>query len=170
MSPTARPMPCHFCDYIWSLGGRAMRVEQIPPRARERLAILEVGTPVSEAAGLMARPHTDLVVICDLGIMRGVVTKTDIVAEVIRRPPELALAARLDTIMTREVVSCRADDALVDVWLTMESRDLQRIPVVDVADRPIGVVYTRDALRALLNEVEIEGGQLRDYVVGIGYR
>ncbi len=57
-----------------------MLVEQMLPRARERLATINAGAPVKEAADLMSKPHTDLVVVCDQdGGMVGVLTKTDIV-------------------------------------------------------------------------------------------
>lgn len=60
-----------------------MHVKQMLPRARERLATIGVNAPVIEAADLMARPHTDLVVVCDEeGSMVGVVTKTDIVKRI----------------------------------------------------------------------------------------
>jgi len=44
-----------------------MFVEQMLPRARERLAVSEGEAPVREAAALMSRPHTDLVVVCNYG-------------------------------------------------------------------------------------------------------
>jgi CBS domain-containing protein len=57
-----------------------MLAEQMLPRARERLATIDAAAPVKEAADLMSKPHTDLVVVCDPdGGMVGVLTKTDIV-------------------------------------------------------------------------------------------
>jgi CBS domain-containing protein len=147
-----------------------MFVGHILPRARDRLATIEVTAPVRDVAEMMATPHTDLVVVCDGGVMAGVVTKTDIVAQLSRCPVETGVAATVDTIMTRDVASCRAVDALADVWRLMQARGLQRIPVLDPASRPIGVVYTRDALESLLRDVEIEDELLRNYVAGVGYQ
>lgn len=59
-----------------------MPVEQMLPRARQRLAVIEVEAPVMEAAALMSKPDTDLVVVCDRGDMVGVLTKTDIVGQI----------------------------------------------------------------------------------------
>jgi CBS domain-containing protein len=53
-----------------------MLVKQMLPRVRERLAVIEAEAPVREAAYLMSKPHTDLVVVCSHGDMVGVVTKT----------------------------------------------------------------------------------------------
>ena len=71
--------------------------------------------------------------------------------------------------MTREFAYCRADDPLVNVWRVMKEREFQRIPIVDARRNPIGIIYTRDALQALLREVEIEDELLRDYIHGVGY-
>ena len=54
-----------------------MLVNQMLPRAR--LAVIEAEAPVREAAYLMSKPHTDLVVVCR-GDMVGVGTKTELSA------------------------------------------------------------------------------------------
>ena len=41
-----------------------MFVEQMMPKARERLATIDAAAQVTEAAALMARPHIDLLVVC----------------------------------------------------------------------------------------------------------
>jgi CBS domain-containing protein len=81
-----------------------------------------------------------------------------------------SVAVRVDAVMTRKVVSCQADAVLLEVWLTMKERGLQRIPVLDDHGRPFGIVYARDALQLLLGEAEDEEALLRDYVTGVGYR
>ena len=72
--------------------------------------------------------------------------------------------------MTREVISCRADQPLQDIWSIMKQKSLQRIPVVDQSNRPIGIIYARDALQNLLGEMKDEEGLLRDYVMNVGYQ
>lgn len=59
-----------------------MLVEQMLSRARQGLAVIEVEAPVMEAAALMSKPHTNLVVVCDQGDMVGVLTKPDIVGQI----------------------------------------------------------------------------------------
>ena len=147
-----------------------MFVKQMLPRARERLATIGAGSPVREAADLMSRPHTDLVVVCDQdGGMVGVVTKTDIVGQ-IRQCEGHGCVARVDTIMSRGVVSCQPSDPLHDIWSLMKERGLQRIPIIDGDRKPIGIIYARDALQNLLGESESDETLLRDYVMGIGYQ
>ena len=52
----------------------------------------------------------------------------------------------------------------------MKARGLQRIPVVDQVGNPVGIIYARDALQALLGEVESDETLLRDYVMNVGYQ
>ncbi len=147
-----------------------MIVEQMLSRARERLAAIGTGASVKEAADLMSKPHIDLVVVCGPeGAMAGVLTKTDIVGQM-SQCAEGGCTARVDTIMTRAVTACRPSDVLHDVWLVMKERGLQRIPIVDQAGKPVGIIYARDALQALLGETENDEALLRDYVMSVGYQ
>lgn len=146
-----------------------MIIANILPRARERLALIEAEAPVKEAAALMSRPHTDLIVVCALGAMVGVLTKTDIVGQ-IGRCMGAGCTARVDSIMTRDVTYCRTHEILLDVWLVMRERGLQRVPILDDARRPLGIIYAREALQALLSEAENQDELLRDYISGVGYR
>lgn len=146
-----------------------MIVKNILPRALERLAVIEAEAPVKEAAALMSRPHTDLIVVCDHGDMVGVLTKTDIVGQ-ISRCMGAGCTAKVDSIMTRDVTYCRTHEMLLDVWSVMRERGLQRVPIVDDGRRPIGIIYAREALQALLSEAENRDELLRDYISGVGYR
>lgn len=109
-----------------------MIVRNILPRALERLAVINAEATVNEAAALMSKPHTDLVVVCAHGKMVGVLTKTDIVGQ-IGRCVDAGCAARVDSIMTCNVSYCRTHEILLDVWSVMRERGLQRVPIVDEA-------------------------------------
>ena len=147
-----------------------MFAEQMLPQARERLAVIAAEAPVREAAALMSRPHTDLVIVCDQGgAMVGVLTKTDIVRQM-GRCGGSGCVERVDAIMTREVASCRAGESLRAIWSMMKERRLQRIPLLDQGDTPIGIIYARDALQGLLGEADNDEALLRDYVMSVGYQ
>lgn len=147
-----------------------MFVEQMLPRVRERLMTIEAAASVKDAAEVTSRPHADLVIVCnETGSMVGVITKTDIVVQIARCGAG-GCTARVDKIMTREVFSCRANEWLQDVWTAMKARGLQRVPVVGEDGKPIGILYSRDALQSLLGEVKDEETLLRDYVMNVGYR
>jgi predicted transcriptional regulator len=72
-------------------------------------------------------------------------------------------------VMTKEVLACRPGDLLNEVWSRMKDRGLKNIPIIDQDCRPLGVLNARDALQALMQEVENEEALLRDYVMCAGY-
>jgi len=147
-----------------------MIVRRILPVARERLITIRDDALLMEAANLLGDRHTNLVVVCnDGGAMVGVVTKTDVVRR-IGHCHGSGCTTAVATVMTQDVTYCRPDDLLQDIWSIMKERSLPYIPIVGQDFNPLGVINARDALLALLEEVEHEGSLLRDYVMGIGYR
>jgi CBS domain-containing protein len=146
-----------------------MLVEQMLARAGKRLAVVDVHASVKDAADLMVQPATDLVVVCRDGALAGVVTKTDIVVHV-SRDSGSSLSTTVEAIMKGDVVACRSFDPLGDVLQAMKRHGFHRLPVIDDKRSPIGIVYARDALQCLLEEVEIDDELLRDFIAGVGYR
>ena len=61
-------------------------------------------------------------------------------------------------------------DALLDVLSTMKKSGFVHLPVIDERLKPSGVVYSRQALRALMADGKYEAELVRDYVMGIGYQ
>lgn len=146
-----------------------MLVEQLGPEAGRHLVTITTDALVREAAILLAQPEVNLVVVCRHdGTMAGVVTKTDVVNQ-IGQCTGCSCTMRVDEIMTRAVTSARPHQWLNETWTVMKERGLQNVPILDEISRPIGVIYARDALQALLGEVENEEALLRDYVTCVGY-
>jgi len=147
-----------------------MLVEKLLPVAGERLVAIGDNAPITDAARLLSRTtQTKLLVVCSpSGVAVGVLTKTDIVRQITHCQGS-ACALAVATVMTQNVVSCRPRDWLHDVWLVIRDRGLLHIPILDHNTRPIGVLYARDALGALLGEVEYEEQLLREYVMCVGY-
>jgi CBS domain-containing protein len=143
-------------------------VETLLPAARARLVTLADDAPLVEAAKLL-RVGIDLVIVCNHeGFLSGVLTKTDVVSRISGCLGSSCVTA-VSLAMTRNVVSCVPADRLQDVWTRMKTQGLKNVPVIDQDCRPIGVLNARDALQALLQEVQDEESLLRDYVMGIGY-
>ena len=145
-----------------------MYVERLLPATREKLVTIADDAPLTEAADFL-RKGTDLVIVCgSAGLLTGVITKTDVVGQMSRcQGASCTMAASLA--MTRDVVVCRPDELLQDVWKRMKERKLKTIPVVNEDSRPMGVLHARDILQVLLEESGDEESMLRDYIMGIGY-
>ncbi len=146
-----------------------MIVEAMLPAARERLIILGDQAPLIEAARLLRDLEADLVVVLDSdGLLAGVITKTDVVRQISNCQGASCMAAA-SAIMTKPVVYCRPTDLLSVIWSVMKERHLKNIPILDSDSRPVGVLNARDALEALLDELEYQELLLRDYVMCVGY-
>lgn len=145
-----------------------MFVERLLPGARKRLVTIADDTPLIGAAKLLSS-GIDLLVVCDFGgVLTGVVTKTDVVRQ-ISSCQGAGCTTVVSSTMTSDVVLCRPDEFLRDVWVRIRQRSLKNIPVVDQDFCPLGVLNARDILQVLLQGSEDEEAMLRDYVMGIGY-
>jgi CBS domain-containing protein len=146
-----------------------MFIEGMLPKARERLVTIADDVPLIQAAKLL-QAGSELVIVCDsAGVLVGVVTNTDIVAQ-ISRCQGASCVTEAESVMTRDVLLCEANDLLQDVWTRMKGRGLKNVPVVDQDSRPLGLLHARDILQVLLSESESDEALLRDYVMGVGYR
>jgi CBS domain-containing protein len=146
-----------------------MLVSQLLSEARKRLITIGAEALLVDAARSLSGAHSGLVIVCNSdGKVIGVITKADVVRRVTHCDGagcRVAAAAA----MTRELISCRPDEPLSDVWNRMKQHSLRHIPVIDDRSRPVGVVDARDALQALLTSAANEVELLRDYVMSVGY-
>lgn len=145
-----------------------MLVRNLHDLTRARLVVIDHLSSVREAAHALSKPGVGLVVVCDgTGSAEGVVSKSDLVRH-------LAVARswnpQVRTLMSRSITSCRPGDDLHGIWQTMAMRNLQNIPVLDDATRPLGILDIRDAMNALFEQEEQVERMLSDYVTGVGYR
>jgi CBS domain-containing protein len=153
----------------WPFKEVSMNVETVLPAARDHLVRISDSSQLTQAAALFGQHRADLIVVCNADDkMVGVVSKTDIVSR-IGQCQGHACTTMVASVMTRDVVCCRPGDRLQHAWDLMKEKGFLHIPVVDSEGRPLGTLYARDALQALLGEVEYEEDLLRDYVMGIGY-
>jgi CBS domain-containing protein len=150
-------------------GSKAMFVEELLAKARERLVTIGDDALLIEAAKLL-QAKTELVIVCNSeGFLIGVITKTDIVKQ-ISHCQGASCMPQASAVMTRDILYCEAKDLLQDVWTRMRERGLKNVPVVDPTSRPLGLLHARDILEVLLSQSESDEALLRDYVMGVGYR
>ncbi len=101
---------------------------------------------VAEAAQLMIdRGVGSLVIVDDRGSLLGIVTKTDIVREVVVRG--LPRSTQVGAIMTRNPYYVMDTATVREAAELMGSKNIGHLPVLDSSYRLVGMISRRDILR-----------------------
>ena len=78
-----------------------------------------------------------------------------------RRPPRIR---PVSSVMSTDVVTCRAEDAVESLMVSMTERRIRHLPVVDDDGLLGGVISIGDVVKARLGQLETENKQLYDYI------
>ncbi|MFE6843806.1 CBS domain-containing protein [Streptomyces sp. NPDC057686] len=115
------------------------------------------GTAFKDVAKLLAQYDISGVpVLDDEDRVVGVVSQTDLLARTVPgpHPPEQGTTATnpptAGDVMSAPAVSVHAEETVADAARLMTRRGIERLPVVDVEDRLVGIVTRRDLLRMFL--------------------
>lgn len=73
----------------------------------------------------------------------GIVTDRDLALKVVAKGID-AKSTRVETVMTRKLVTCLADDDLQKALDAMAEHQLRRIPVVDADNKIVGIIAQAD--------------------------
>ena len=101
--------------------------------------------------------------VVDHGRVVGVITRRDLLVPTLLDEPSIAQAPgrwtrltglRVNDLMSGEPVTAEPDCPLVQAVRTMLDHGVNRLPVVDRAGRPIGVLTRDDVLRAVARGVQ----------------
>ena len=75
--------------------------------------------------------------------LQGMVTDRDIAMKIVAEVHD-PKNTKIEAIMTREVVTCTADDSVEEALDAMSHHQIRRIPVVDAERRVIGIIAQAD--------------------------
>ena len=73
----------------------------------------------------------------------GIVTDRDLTLNVVAKGLD-AKSTKVETVMTHKVVTCRAEDDLQKALDAMAEHQLRRIPIVDNANKIVGIIAQAD--------------------------
>jgi CBS domain-containing protein len=93
----------------------------------------------------------------------GIVSERDVVRALANHGAS-ALGRPVSSAMSTEVVTCRAEDAVESLMLSMTERRIRHLPVVDDDGVLGGVISIGDVVKARLGQLEAENQQLYDYI------
>ena len=100
----------------------------------------------SDAAELMKKEHVGSIPIIEDEQTRkliGIITDRDLTIRIVAEGLD-AKSTKVETIMTRNVVTCSAEDDLQKAVDAMSKHQLRRIPVVDGDNKIVGIIAQAD--------------------------
>jgi CBS domain-containing protein len=149
-----------------SAARRNMRIERLYPMTSARLMVIDVASTLQAAALTLSNPGIGLAVVSgENGKAAGVLSKSDLVRHLLGREQE----ATVETLMSRNIISCSPADELQAAWKVMVENRLQNMPVLGTNAKPLGVLDIRDALKVLFEQEKLQEHILTNYIAGIGY-
>jgi CBS domain-containing protein len=118
---------------------------QIRDLMTENPSSCERGTPVAEAAKVMAREDVGSVPVVEGGKLVGVVTDRDLVVRVLAegRDPQ---STTVGEVASSELVTLSPDDGLDQALQLLARHQVRRLPVVE-GERLVGIVAQADIAR-----------------------
>src|SRR5512147_1902179 len=118
---------------------------------------------VAKAAGLMKSENIGSIPVIEneqTHKLVGIVTDRDLALTIVAEGRD-ANATKVEEVMTREVVTCRADDDLQKALDAMAEHQLRRIPIVDNDNRIVGIIAQAD-VATRVNQPEKTGTMVKE--------
>lgn len=125
--------------------------------------VVDGGASLSEAAVELHQLRVGAMVVVDgAGALSGVLSERDIVRQVARRGAD-ALKDRVETAMTRDVITA-APNETVDACLSrMTDRRIRHLPVLEKG-RLVGIVSIGDLVARKIEAAQAEAAAMRAYI------
>ena len=104
------------------------------------------GDMVAKAAQLMKRENIGAILVIEdqqTQKLVGIVTDRDLALKIVAEERD-AKSTKVESIMSRKVVTCRAEDDLQKALDAMSEHQLRRIPVVDNGNKILGIIAQAD--------------------------
>ena len=121
------------------------------------VSVIDRGSTLSTAARLMRERHVGCLVVVDAKegaeAVAGILTDRDIVVSAVALDRD-AREITVGEVMTRDVVSVRPEDTLVEVLAGMRSHGLRRLPVVGSDHLLVGLLSFDDVLAAIALQLQ----------------
>ncbi len=144
-----------------------MLVKTILKAKARGLGVVTVSPDASlvEAAQALAENRIGAVIAVDQeGDIAGILSERDIVRGLAAQQ-DGCLRAKVRDLMTATVLTCSEEDSVEALMQTMTSRRIRHLPVLDAAQKLIGIVTIGDVVKSRLDHADMEVDNLRHYVV-----
>ncbi len=141
-----------------------MTVKAILSRKGDSVVTVEPGISLREAVRVLSDNRIGALIVTDGGKrVIGMLSERDIVRTLAQHGPA-ALDRSVDSIMTRNVITCTQADKVSDIMERMTTGRFRHLPVLE-GDQLAGVISIGDVVKYRLEEIEAESSALRDYIL-----
>ena len=143
-----------------------MLVQQIlKSKASEEVTTVAPDSTVAEAVRVLSDKRIGALVVSQDGKRaQGILSERDIVREIGQRGPE-CLDETVETMMTRDIVTCHRDEVADAVLARMTEGRFRHIPVVE-GEEMVGLISIGDVVKARLSELSMEKDALEGMIMG----
>ncbi len=139
-----------------------MNVNSILSSKGALVVTIEPTATLSAAIGYLAEKRIGALVVTGAeGRVVGILSERDVVRAV--AAGDRAMQMPLSEVMTRKVVTCRANDSITTIMEQMTAGKFRHLPVVEDG-KLAGIVSIGDVVKYRLSELEHEQNALRDYI------
>ena len=148
-----------------NLQPKAGRIENLLGQKGGDVITIAQSDTISAAVKVLRDNRIGALIVVDAnGALAGILSERDIVRKLAETPGQ-TLPQTVAENMTRDVVTCKPQDTLIDVLRQMSEGRFRHMPVVE-GDTLRGMVTIGDVVNFRLNEVEHEALQLKQLIVG----
>ncbi|MDX1482919.1 MAG: CBS domain-containing protein [Alphaproteobacteria bacterium] len=140
-----------------------MYVESVLKSKGAQVVTAKPDASVEDVARLLDEAKIGAVVIsADDVRVSGILSERDIVAAIAAKGPA-ALELPASALMTRDVVTCKPEDHIAELMVTMTEKRIRHLPVL-IDGSLAGIISIGDVVRCRVQEIEAEAEALRTYV------
>jgi CBS domain-containing protein len=144
-------------------GRIAMHVASILKVKGHAVETVRADASLTAVAERLAAKRIGAVVVTERsGTIAGIVSERDIVHAIAKQGPS-CMEWPVSEIMTRDVLTCSADDTIDELMSRMTARRCRHLPVVD-GRKLTGIISIGDVVKHHIAEVEMEAMAMRDYI------
>jgi CBS domain-containing protein len=143
-----------------------MRLSQVLCEKGSHVVTTHRGVTVLEAIRSLVDRNIGALVVMEGRDTVGILTERDLLRFLARGPAELD-EVRVGDLMTRDVITARADDTLAHAMEVMTEHRVRHLPITEDG-RLAGIVSIGDVVNTLRTEIESENLRLREYIAGAG--
>lgn len=121
--------------------------------------------PVTAAVKILSEHRIGALVVRSGDEIRGIISERDLL-NLVARDPSAVTAARVEEIMTSDVIVGVPDDSVDYVMNIMTRNRIRHLPIV-VDGSLEGILSIGDVVNAVRRSVESENRHLKDYIHGV---